>query len=411
MNQRFLQSTLPGGLTLLAEAMPHVQSAAMTLLVPAGVANDPDKSCGAATVLADWVLRGAGSRNSRELTDHLDSLGLQRSSSAGVYHTVFNSAAVASRVLEGLSIYADIVQRPQLPDDGFEAARDLTLQALAGIDDEPRHKVLVKLRETHIPGPAGRNPLGRKDDLRNLTVGQCKAEHSRRYRAGGTILVVAGDIDFDSLRKQIETDWREFAGKAPAPAEAPAPPATSCFEFQDSEQSHIGVAYPSVPETHEDYYVARVAAEVLGGGMSGRLFTELREKRALVYSVWAGYNGMKDRGSILGYAGTSTARAQATLDELVSEMRRLAKGITPAEMSRAKIGLKANLIMEGESTSSRASSIAHDWFMRGRIRTMDEIAAAIDRVSLDQVNAHLKSYPPEPMTIVVVGAKELKSPA
>jgi predicted Zn-dependent peptidase len=408
--QRFYQCALPGGLTLVAEAMPNVRSAAMTLLIPAGVANDPAGACGAATVLAEWVLRGAGSRNSRELSDHLDSLGLQRSSGVGVYHTNFNCAAVASRVLDGLSVYADIVRRPQFPDEGFEAARDLTLQSLAGIDDEPRHKVLVKLRETHVPGLAGRNPLGKKDDLRNLSLAACKAEHARRYLATGSILALAGDLDFDSLRSRIDADWRDFTGTPPPPADAPQPPATTCFEFQDSEQANIGLAYPSVPETHEDYYAARVAAEVLGGGMSGRLFTELREKKALVYSVWAGFNGMKDRGSILGYAGTSTSRAQDTLDAFVSELRRLSKGVTPAELSRAKIGLKANLIMEGESTSSRASAIAYDWFMRGRIRTMEEIESGIDQVSLDRVNAYLKNHPPEPLTIVVVGAKELKVP-
>src|SRR6516225_5086063 len=116
--------------------MPAVESAAMTLLLPAGSAGDPVGLAGSATVLSDLVLRGAGQRDSRQLTDYLDSLGLQRSSGVGIHHTRFACAAVAGKVIEGLATYADIVRRPHLPDVGFEAARDLALQALAGIDDE-----------------------------------------------------------------------------------------------------------------------------------------------------------------------------------------------------------------------------------------------------------------------------------
>src|SRR5687768_15752492 len=112
--------------------MPGVQSAAMTFLVPAGASLDPRGASGTSTVLSDLVLRGAGPRDSRQLTEHLDSLGLQRSSSAGIHHSRFGCAALAERVLEGLPVYADIVRRPHLPADGFEAARDLALQGLEG---------------------------------------------------------------------------------------------------------------------------------------------------------------------------------------------------------------------------------------------------------------------------------------
>jgi len=150
--------------------------------------------------------------------------------------------------------------------------------------------------------------------------------------------------------------------------------------------------------------------EVLSGGMSGRLFTEVREKRALVYNVWAGYSSLKGQGSILGYAGTSNDRAQATLDTFIAELHRFTKGVTKDELDRAKIGLKASTIMQGESTSARAGAIAHDYFMRGRIRTLDEIKQAIDSVTLEQVNAYLKQHEPGPFTIVTVGPKELKVP-
>src|SRR3954465_1045077 len=150
--------------------------------------------------------------------------------------------------------------------------------------------------------------------------------------------------------------------------------------------------------------------EILSGGMSGRLFTEVREKRGLVYNVWAGYSSLKGGGSILGYAGTSNDRAQATLDTFVAELYRLQEGVTRQELDRAKTGLKASTIMQGESTGARAGAIAHDFFMRGRIRTLEEVKSAIDSVTVDKGNGYLKENRPSEFTIVIVGPKELQLP-
>ena len=410
MADRYFQHTFPNGLTLLAERMAGMQSAAMTILVPAGSSTDPVDRLGAATVISDLVLRGAGNRDSRQLTDYLDSLGLQRSSSVGVHHSRFSCAALAPKVLEGMGAYADIIRRPHMPENGFAAARDLALQALSGLDDEPRQKLLIKLREWHFPSPYGRNSMGEKDDLEKLTLDLCKADFQRRYHARGSILAIAGNVDFKEVTGAVEQLFGNWNGAAPQDVELLPPPGNFHHENQESEQTHIGIAYPSIPETDKDYYVVRLAMEVLSGGMSGRLFTEVREKRALCYSVWAGYSSLKGQGSIFGYAGTSNDRAQATLDCFMTELHRLTEGVTQAELDRAKTGLKASTIMQGESTSARAGAIAHDFFMRGRIRTLDEIKNAIDSVTVDQVNAYLRQHKPGPFTIVTVGPKELKLP-
>jgi predicted Zn-dependent peptidase len=408
--ERYYQHTFANGLTLLVEQMPGVQSAAMTLLLPAGVSTDPVDRTGSATVLSDLVLRGAGSRDSRALTDYLDSLGLHRSNNVGVHHTRFGSAALAARVIEGLACFADIVRRPHLPEPGFEAARDLALQALAGIDDEPRQKLMIKLREWHYPSPYGRSTLGSKDHLEKLTIELCKADHARRYHPKEGIIALAGNLDFQQVKAEVEKQFGDWTGANDTPIELMPPPGRFHHEHQQSEQTHIGLAWPSVSETDPDYYTVRLAVEVLSGGMSGRLFTEVREKRGLCYSVWAGYSSLKGEGSILGYAGTSNERAQSTLDCFVGELHRLSDGVTKAELDRAKTGLKAATIMQGESSSARSGAIAHDFFIRGRIRTLEEIKAAIDGVSVNQVNSYLKSHKPGPFTIVTVGPKELKLP-
>jgi predicted Zn-dependent peptidase len=408
--ERYFQHTFPNGLTLLGERMPGMQSAAMTLMLPAGSATDPVDRSGSATVLCDLVLRGAGERDSKQLTDYLDRLGLQRSGSVGVHHSRFGCAGLADRVIEGLGAYSDIVRRPHLPQTGFDAARDLALQALAGLDDEPRQKLLIKLREWHLPSPYGRSSMGKKENLEKLTLDLAKADHAQRYHADGAILALAGNIDFDQIRDEVQRHFGDWDGKPAGDIKIMPPPGNFHHEEQQSEQTHIGIAYPSIPETHDDYYTVRLAIEILSGGMSGRLFTEVREKRGLCYSVWAGYSSLKGQGSILGYAGTSNDRAQATLDCFMTELHRLTEGVTEPELDRAKIGLKASTIMSGESTSSRAGTIAHDYFMRGRIRTLDEIKSAIDAVTVERVNAYLKQNTPGPFTIVTVGPKALNVP-
>jgi predicted Zn-dependent peptidase len=408
LSERYFQHSYSNGLTLLGEKMPGMQSAAMTLLVPAGAASDPPEASGAGAVLSDLLFRGAGPRDSRQLTDYLDSLGLQRSSNVGVHHMRFSCAAVADKVVEALGAYADVVRRPHLPEDGFRAARELALAALAGLEDEPRQKVMVLLRERHFPWPLGRNTMGRKQELENLTLECCRAHFGRMFQPRGTILAVAGNIDFARLRDEVERHFGDWTGQEPAALELRPPPGRFHHEQHASEQTHIGLAYPSIEETHADYYAMRLAVEALGGGMSARLFTEIREKRALVYNVWAGYSSLKGYGSIMGYAGTSNDRAQATLDTFIVELHRLAEGIAADELERARIGLKASTIMQGESTSARAGAIAHDFFMRGRIRTLDEIKNAIDAVSLDQVNDYLRRNRPGEMTIVTVGPTPLR---
>lgn len=407
MADRFFQHVFPNGLTLLAERMPAVQSAAMTFLVPAGTSNDPVGASGSANVLSDLILRGAGDRDSRQLTDHLDRLGLQRSSSAGLYHTRLGCAALASRVMEGLPVYADIVRRAHLPTEGFEAARDLSLQAIAGIEDDPKQKMLIALRERHFPFPLGRSSLGDEAQLKALTVEEIRKDYAARFHARGAIISFAGNVDFAELKSRVEAAFGDWDGVEPSVLPPKPPVRGTHHQEQQSEQTHIGIAWPSLLETDAEYYTVRLAIEILSGGMSGRLFTEVREKRGLVYSVWAGYSSLKDVGSILAYAGTSNDRAQKTLDTMLAEFQRLTEGVTPAELARAKTGLKAATIMQGESSGARAGAIAHDYFIRGRIRTLDEIKDAIDAVSVERVNAYLKANPPGPYTIVTVGPKPL----
>lgn len=407
MQDRFLVLNLPNGLTLLAERMAGVRSAAMTLWVTAGSSNDPIGASGAATVLGEWMLRGAGSRDSRALTDHLDRLGLQRSSSASTLHTRFSCTALAARVVDGLDAYADIVRRPHLREDGFEPSRELALQALAGVEDEPRQKLMIKLRECFWPWPFGRNSMGATSEIEAFTPELLKNDYAARYGPTGAIIAIAGDVDYAQLTDRTNQLFADWKTPSAGPVNGKVERQKYLFEHAKSEQTHIGIAYDMIPETHPDYYLVRLAIEALAGGMSGRLFTEIREKRGLCYAVSASYASLPGMGAITAYSGTSNERAQQTLDQLLVELTRLADGITQAELDRAKTCLKSSTIMSGESTGARTSALAYDFFMRGRVRTMDEIIKAIDAPTLTQVNEFLARNPAKDFTVVLVGPKEL----
>jgi predicted Zn-dependent peptidase len=211
------------------------------------------------------------------------------------------------------------------------------------------------------------------------------------------------------VRQEVEQYFGDFSAGRTQRLKLTAPPGNYHFEKSRSEQTHIGIAWPSVSQTHADYYTARVASEILGGGTSGRLFTEVREKRGLCYNVGSGYGAVKGQGNVMAYAGTSNERAQQTLDCLMAEIHRLDEsGVTDEEVSRAKVGLAANTVMQEESTSSRAASLAHDYFFHGRIRTLAEIKQGITAVTAAGVNRYLRRRPAGPFTVVIVGPKELK---
>jgi predicted Zn-dependent peptidase len=402
------QHTFPNGLTLLAERMEHVRSAAVNFLVPAGCVYDPPEARGCGTVLSDLITRGAGERDSRELTLALDNLGLDRDESVGTMHMRFWGATLARNLPAALEIYADILRRPHLPEDEIDPVKALALQDLQGLEDEPRQKVLVELRKRHYPPPLGLDRRGTVEGIASLNANVLRAHYRRHFGPKGTILSVAGNVEWEPLRDLVGRLFGDWQGGGGAALQLGGTSVKRDHIQKDTTQTQIGIAYASVPIGHPDYYAAMGSVNVLSGGMSARLFTEVREKRGLCYAVWASYSTFKDRASVIAYAGTTNERAQETLDVTLGELRRLQEGIEAEEVERVRAGLKSSLIMQEESTSARAGSLASDWYYLGRVRTFDEIQAAINGLSPESIVSHLRRTPPGDFTIVTLGPKALE---
>jgi predicted Zn-dependent peptidase len=318
-----------------------------------------------------------------------------------------------SRNLEpALEIFADMVLCPHLDDHEVEPIRALCLQNLRSLEDDPGSKVIYELRRRHFPDPWGRPSPGTAEGVSSLTPNDLRQFLRAMYRPNGAILGVAGAIDWHRLRDVVGRLFGSWeAQPQPRVPERPAGPRRDHI-VRETQQIQIALAYPAATVDSPDYYPARAAAAILGGYSSARLFTEVREKRGLCYSVYATYEGQVDRAAMLCYAGTSVDRAQQTLDVMLVEIERFGSdGVGLDEMETMRAGLKSSLIMAQESSISRSGSQASDWYFLGRLRPIEEIAAALDALSPDAVSAYAaRLRGTRDLTILTLGPAELRLP-
>lgn len=410
MTTEILSHRLNNGMILVGEPTSSLESVAFTFLLPSGCCNDPPERAGLASLTGEMMLRGAGPRDSRAWISDLENLGVERGESVGVAQATYHGATLKDNLYAGLGLFADLLRRPHLPADQLEAGRNTCLQELRSIDDEPSHKLMIELRRRQYPEPWGRSSHGDEAGLRSASIDDVRTFHNRHYRPENTILSVAGNFDWRRLGDTVQQmfgDWQP--GTAHEPATGDGRPTGNHIRFE-SNQSHVGVAYPTIPYKHPDYFQAWASVGVLSSGSSSRLFTEVREKRGLCYTVYASLHTQRDRASVLCYAGTTAERAQETLDVTISELRRLGQGIQQSELDRLKARIKSSLIMQQESTSARSGALGRDWYHLGRARSLDEVGTLVDALSADSINSFLEANPPRDLLVVTLGPEPLKMP-
>jgi predicted Zn-dependent peptidase len=407
MTKKLDRYILKNGFVVLGEPMEAVESAAFGFMLPAGASLLPVGCCGAGNVIIDWIFRGAGAKNSRQLGDALDSLGLQRSSSVNSSHLVIGAALEAGNLAETINLYADIILQACLEDDQFELAKQSAIDGVITLDDDPRQKVMLKLREQFYPSPLGRSVVGDIGELKVLPAEKTRQMIADKFNLSHSIFAVAGKYDFNAICQQMEHLFETNRQKPFEPAALGTGSGKYAHINNDGAQVHIGLMTETVKPSDENYYNARVAVSVLSGGMSARLFTEVREKRGLCYAIGARYHGLKERAGIMCYAGTFPEKGQETLDVIIAEFNRLCEGISQEELERAKVGLKSSLILQSESSSSRCSAIASDYYMLGKIRTLEEIKNKIEQTTVDSVLEFLRNNRFRDFTVVTIGPKEI----
>lgn len=412
MKQSLHSATLSNGIILVGERLPDLESVAVAFHSPAGSIHDPVGKCGLATVAGEMCLRGAGVRDSRQLVEDLESAGVQWSQGVSSTHASFSGAMVARHLPDVLPIYADILRRPLLPEDELPAARQMVLQNLAGIEDDPTHRTIAALRRIHCPAPWGMPTEGISADVESISIDDVRGFVSHHLQPGGMIVSVAGRIDWDDFVRRVDDllgDWS--AVSSAAVGVGPRGPFVHHVPH-DSQQTHIALAWSVPPYRDDASHEATAALAILGGGPSSRFFTEVRERRGLCYSVSAGYQTSRDFANAVCYSGTSAERAQETLDVMLAEIERLPGTITEEELARVKARAKSGLVMQQESSAARAGAIARQWYHLGGIRTLAEELERYDRLSVPAIESWLAAQPPRDLSVVSLGREPLEvSPA
>ena len=398
---------LANGLLVIIEPMPDVQSAALNLLVPAGGVYDAVGCCGTAAILTEMFTRGAGGLSAREQSAAMDNLGLQRNACVGNAHVTFSAATTADRIVDALPLIGSMLTAPHLAEVDFDPARDLVEQSLMAMEDEPRQRLGKVLRQYSYAAPWGNSAEGELSDLPTITIDDVRSHYQRFICPNEAILGIAGNVNVEEIRGAIEASLGSWKSGDVSEVTAGNLPQSPHHIEHDSAQTHIGLSWNTVPYRHERYYDAWAAVSLLSGGMSSRLFTEVRERRGLCYAISASLSTLRSEGRVFTYAGTTTERAQETLDVTVAEILRLPEGITEDELQRCKARAKSSLIMQQESTTSRSSSLARDMYHLGRIVTLDEINTRINALTTSQVRDFAIEYAPRAMVLVTIGPQEL----
>lgn len=369
------------GLRVLVEPMPSVASVSLRWLVPLGDSGDAEGRQGEAAMLAEFALRGAGDRDSRRFSDDLDRLGVQRSLSNAPRHLRLSATMLGDRLPEALPILADLVLRPRLPEEALEPVRQLSLQSLESLQDEPQRRVMLALAERHHPAPFNRSGFGLAEDLEAITLDDLRARWRRDARPQGAVLAIAGRVDPDAAVAQLERLLEGWSGAAAEPASATPSPRGRLHLPQESAQVHLGIALDAPAQRSPEGIHHVLAARILGGGSSSRLFVELREKRGLCYSVGASCSLGRDRGVVTVYVGSTPERIAESRELVLTSLEELAGGIAEEEFRRAVIGLRTAMVMQGESAAARAAQLASDHDQLGRVRTLAEMDAEVSAVT------------------------------
>ena len=408
------QRRLECGMDLLVESMPAVRSVGVSWLITGGSASEPQEKQGLGAMMTEMLFRGAGPRDAREHADAMDRLGVSRSASVQTFFMNISGVTLGLRVIEALELFTDMLRNPIVDQADVEPVRDLCIQSIEALADDPHGRVMLLARKMHAPSPINRSSMGTIETLKAITRNDL-AHYWRQAAAPiGSAIALAGDVDPDEAESTLNRLLDGWTGQSAPVTWGASDHRGYHHETDDTNQVHIAVVHEAPCESSKDSILERVITSVLSGGMSGRLFTEVREKRALVYSVSASYGASRDFGRVVAYAGTTPDKAQETLDVLLDQLRALAGdsgagAVSQDEFDRAIVGMKSNLVMSGESTSARAAALGADWFRLGRPRSLEERAAAVEAVTLDDVNGYIARRSLGEITVATIGPRELCS--
>jgi predicted Zn-dependent peptidase len=381
-------STLPSGLTIVTDPMPNVESISVSLTVAAGSRCETESEHGIAHFLEHMAFKGTRKRSARDIAEAVENVGGDINAATSVENTAYTLRCLAADLPLAIDVISDILTNSVFDPEEIAREKSVVLQEIAAVDDTPDDIVFDRFSSAAFPRQAiGRPILGTDTTVQSFDRDMIRAFLAREYRAQRMVLAIAGKVKHESVVKFAGDMFGDFGG-GNAPARAPARyGGGEARENRRLEQAHVVLGFQA-PSFHDpDYYAAQIFTNVAGGGMSSRLFQEIREKRGLAYAIYAFQWGYADVGIFGVYAGASNSALGDLLPLMIDTMQTAAETASEAELERAKAQLRAGLLMALESSSARADYAARHMLAHGRVIPPHEIVAKIDALDLRSVRA------------------------
>jgi predicted Zn-dependent peptidase len=401
------ESTLPCGVRLLTEAMPQVRSATIGIFADVGSADEPPERRGISHLLEHMLFKGTSRRSARRIAEEMDAVGANLNAATDKELTVFYAHVIDRHLPLAIDVLADMFLHSTLDANELRKEREVVIEEIKMYDDSPDEVVndlfaSTLWRGAHLGDPV----IGFAKTVAAIERETLAEWHRSRYVPGTVTIAAAGNLDHDTLAALCSAAFAGFSGAGgAAEAEIPVFVPSVTITHDDTEQAYVMLGMPGISMRDERRYTLSVLDTILGGGMSSRLFQEVREERGLAYEVSSFQQAYRAAGLFGVSAGTSPERVQECIDVIVGELDRFAAdGATEDEVARAREHLKGNMTLALENTSSRMSRLARNAIVHGRQISAEEVESRFDAVDVGAVNALARELlAPEQRGLCVLG--------
>ena len=402
-----IQTTrLANGVNVVTESIPGSHSVTTGFWVDAGSRDEEPALAGASHFLEHLLFKGTSTRSAREIAEAVEAVGGEMNAFTTKEYTAFYTRLLDTDLDLGLDILSDIMWDPALRPDEVEAERQVILEEILMHEDEPSDLVHDLFAETLYPEhPLGREVLGDRTTIQTMGRDDIAGYFEAMYRPESIVVAVAGNVDHDNVVAGIESRLGSRPGGRPARTQPPlASPRRLAVTNRATEQAHVVVGTRALARDDDDRFALNVVNEVLGGGMSSRLFQEIREKRGLVYSVYSYRAAYVESGYLAVYAGTSPSQVDEVLDLINGEFDRLVdEEITDKELAIAKGHVKGSLALSLEDSAGRMSRIGRSQLIHGTVLSFDELVERTEAVTRDDLRRVADRVATAERVLAVVG--------
>ncbi|CAN5641195.1 pitrilysin family protein [soil metagenome] len=386
---RFTRTILPSGAVIVTEAMSEVRSVSIGLWFDVGSRDEPEEIAGTSHFLEHLLFKGTPSRSAKDIADAFDAVGGDVNAFTGKEYTCYYARVLDDDLGMAFDVLSDMVTSSSLDSQELESERNVILEEIAMHEDAPDELVHDLFYRAMWDGhPLGRPVLGFNETVGAVSRDQLEGYWRERYSAPNLVVAAAGNLDHDRIVELVADRFSEGVDgrKTLRAGIAPRPIRGVNVHRRPTEQAHIVMGTQGLHRSHEDRYVLAALDTVLGGGMSSRLFQEVREKRGLAYAVYSYSSMFADTGTFAVYAGTTPQNAHTVMDIITTELTSVAaNGITPQELERAKGHLRGALVLSSEDPGSRMNRLGRQQLALGEIMSLDELIARFEALEIEDL--------------------------